>query len=120
MQGGYDCGGYVSELMRAAGVIPWNADMRAQDLFNHIHATGRSNVYGAGSLAFYGASLKDVNHVGFCLDSKLMLEAGGGDSTTVNLTAAAKRNAMVRLRLIAYRRDLLDVVRPDYSRMGMI
>jgi len=113
---GFDCSGFVLELLRAGGHnLP---DMSSQKIFDHFK-NGQWNVYGLGSLAFYGKDAASITHVAFLLNEYQMVEAGGGNSSTVNLTEAAARNATVRIRTVKFRRDLVAVIRPDYTAIGM-
>lgn len=112
--GGFDCSGFVSELLRASGVVPWNYRNTAQGIYNLFDKNGSYNKYGVGSLAFYGKDANHITHIGFCIDSETMIEAGGGDSTTDNDSTAIEKNAFVRVRPIKYRKDFLFVIRPPY------
>jgi cell wall-associated NlpC family hydrolase len=112
---GFDCSGLACELMRAAGVVPYSYRDNAQGLASLMRATGEPCDSALGVLAFYGKSLTQVSHVGFCLDAITMIEAGGGDSTTTADPVASRQNAFVRLRPIKYRRDFLFTVMPPYK-----
>lgn len=113
---GFDCSGLVSELLRACGVVAWNFRGSAQVLAGlpGTRALGPGEQPDLGDLVFFGASMTQISHVGFCLDGTTMLEAGGGDSSTTTPEAAAERNAFVRLRPIHFRKDFLGVVRLAY------
>lgn len=115
---GIDCSGLVMELLMAAGVFPHKTDLSAQGIFDALESKSGSG-WGAGCLAFYGESIIKIKHVGFCVDAYMMLEAGGGDSTTVTLAEAIAKNAFVRLRPIKYRKDFLCVIRPSYATIGI-
>jgi hypothetical protein len=67
-----------------------------------------------GALVFFGKEISKITHVGFALDHNVMIEAGGGDSKTVNPTVAAEQNAFVKIRPILSRTDLVAMVRPKY------
>ena len=112
--GGFDCSGLVGELLLAAGVLPFGTRLNAQGLYDRFSKDGSINQWGVGALVFYGSDLAHVSHVGFCLDSYVMIEAGGGDSTTTTDAEDIKRNAFVKVRPIKYRRDFLCVIKPGY------
>lgn len=116
---GLDCSGFVCEILRSAGVVGNREDLTAQDLFDR---TQREGTYSqtAGSLAFFGKSFKEISHVALCLNPYQMIEAGGGDGTTINVTEAKKKNAFVRIRPINYRSDVVAVIKPRYNRIGLI
>lgn len=111
--GGFDCSGFASELMRAAGVLKYNERLSSQGLFNRFERNGNYALK-AGALSFYGKSVNEISHVGFCLDALSMLEAGGGNSTTTLVETAAAQNAFVRIRPIRYRKDYLTAIYPPY------
>lgn len=117
---GFDCSGYVEELLKAAGELPWNAPkMNAQQIHDfYDHKVGSS--FTAGALSFYGQDLLHITHIGFCLDSNIMLESAGGDSTTVTDARAIQQDAFVKMRPIRYRKDFLTVLKPNYVYLGMI
>ncbi len=112
---GFDCSGLVSELMRAAGLVPYNYRENAQGIHDFLKATGAHTLGPVtGSIAFYGKSSTEIHHIGFCLDSNTMVEAGGGDSTTKNDQVAIQQNAFVRMRPIKFRKDFLFALWPNY------
>lgn len=116
---GFDCSGLVQELLAAAGEDP-PGDQTAQALYDYFCNNGKINTWGAGSLAFYGTDLKHISHVAFCLDERVCIEAGGGDSTTTSISQAIKMAAFVRIRPIKRRKDFLVVIKPYYSKLGLI
>lgn len=111
---GFDCSGLASELLRAAGLVPYNFRSNAQGIYNLFEHNSSAGVFALGTLAFYGENLTKIDHIAFCLDSFHMIEAGGGDSSTVNDEVASQRNAFVRLRPIKYRKDFLTTLKPYY------
>jgi cell wall-associated NlpC family hydrolase len=115
---GFDCSGLVCELLRASGVVPWNFRTNAQGLLSLPNASGVSGIRQFADLVFFGQNINKVSHVGFCLDRLTMLEAGGGDSSTVTVDLASERNAFVRLRPVSIRSDYLGAIRPPYPFVG--
>lgn len=111
---GVDCSGLVQELLAAAGEDP-PGDQTAQALYDHFIKTGSQKVMGAGALAFYGKSEKEITHVVFMVNDWQAIGANGGGSKTVNKEEAAKANAFVKLRPVYYRKDLVAIIMPDYS-----
>lgn len=113
---GYDCSGFVQELLMSAGTHPNpKQDFTAQGLYNYFAKHGSYNVCSLGSLAFYGKSHEKITHIAFCLDQKTMIEAGGGGSRTIDSDMAAKHNAYVRIRPINNRSDLVVCIMPKYK-----
>jgi hypothetical protein len=117
---GFDCSGFVIELLSAVGAFPDKTDSTAQGLYEYLLPMGKFNEYGLGSIAFYGKDLKHISHVAFCLDQYVMLNAGSGDSKTVDLQSAIKQNAFIKMRPIKYRKDFLGVIKPDYRAIGYL
>jgi cell wall-associated NlpC family hydrolase len=117
---GFDCSGLACELLMSSGVLPHHTELNAQGLYDLLEKTGSVDRWGMGSLAFFGVDPKNIVHVGFCLDQYRMIEAGGGDHTTLLTADAAAKNACVRIRPIKYRKDFFAVVKPNYATIGVI
>lgn len=109
---GFDCSGLVIELLQAVGVLPKWFDTTADGLMKHEKiAPLRDPKFGA--LVFFGRKSR-ATHVGFCLNSHLMIEAGGGGSKTNTEDDAIKQNAYVRIRPIKSRSDIVAYGWPEY------
>lgn len=119
---GFDCSGFIIELLRSVGEAP-PGDTTAQGLFDY-YSNGRAswNVTTPGSLVFFGDSATQIRHVGLLADNGYrMYEAAGGDSSTLTLEDAIRRNAQVRISLIADRKDSFKaILRPYYRKIGHI
>ena len=118
--GGFDCSGYVQEILKAGGVIKRTSPkMNAQMICDYLRRRGaREHAYRAGSISFYGSfdgHTYKVGHIGFCISGSKMLHAGGGNSDTIDEETAIRRNAFVRMDDIRYRKDFLYVALPDYG-----
>lgn len=105
---GFDCSGLVCEGLKALGYISHSTDMSAQQLYDLTIRIKREKAPGA--LCFFGKEASQISHVAVMVNEFQILEAGGGDSTTLTAGEAAKRNAFVRVRPLSYRRDLIAVV----------
>ena len=117
---GLDCSGLVQSILASAGIDP-PGDQTAQSLFDHFDKLGATpNRHGPGSLAFYGQSVTKITHVAFMLDTYRVLEAGGGGHLTLTFEDAARQSALIRIRKINHRNDLVAVLRPSYSKIGVI
>lgn len=116
---GIDCSGLVQVLLKSSGEKP-PGDLTAQGIYNHFALAGKANVWGLGSLAFFGADYSHVTHVAFMVNNYQMIEAGHGDHTCTTVEIANKRGAYVRLAVVRERADFLCVIRPQYSKIGMI
>lgn len=107
---GIDCSELVQDLLRMLGIDP-AGDQSAQMLHDFFRVAGVHGKLGCGSLCFYGKG-RGLTHVAMMLDETTVIEAGGGDSTTISIDAAVKRDAKVRLRPYNHRLDLQDVIQP--------
>lgn len=112
---GFDCSGFIQELLMSAGVIRrGTGKMNAQGLFLLLERNNAGTSPQAGAISFFGKDFKSIIHVGYCLDSEYMLHSGSGDSTTLNESVAIEQNAFVRMDRIKYRKDFLSCLRPQY------
>lgn len=111
-----DCSGLIVRILKDASLIKKTEDYTAQGLYkllsNHSKAVQVGGLF-SGSLLFFGKSSKEITHIGICIspNSKLMIHAGGGDSTTKTLKDAVKRDARVKISPI--RSDLVGTVYLD-------
>lgn len=113
---GFDCSGLVVELLIACGMTPNKSDFTAKNLYAVIPGTIiGSNMLEFGSLVFYGHDVESITHVAFSLNEHLVIEAGGGGSTTVSKEAAERANAFIRIRPWNYRKDAVAFKNPKYS-----
>lgn len=121
LDGGLDCSGYVSELLKAAGILRHRDDFSSQELYDFLTLSGVALGPGAsskpspGAIAFYGKSPKKIEHVAFCIHGNIALSAAGGDSKTRTREDAMMAQAFVKPRPINYRKDLIAVIMPSYS-----
>lgn len=112
---GFDCSGLVSEMMRAAGVVPFNYHANAQGLYQLLKPLSSPCQPKLGAVVFFGKSFEEITHIGFCVDEHSMVEAGGGDHNTVSSDVASRQNAFVRVRPARFRKDFLGAVMPPYQ-----
>ncbi len=110
---GFDCSGLVQELLKSVGVLQGTADHTAAGLAGLFPEIIEPDF---GALVFFGSG--SISHVGFCLNSLLMLEAGGGGSKTLTKADAAAQNAYVRVRPIRGRQNLVGFRQPQYPWKG--
>lgn len=112
---GFDCSGLVLELFKAFGIAPFS-DGSAQDLYNYCRTNGLVTGVNSGALCFYGKSSTAISHVAFMINNVQVIEAGSGDSTTTSLDRAKEQGACVRLRPYNHRKDLVEIIRPNYPK----
>jgi cell wall-associated NlpC family hydrolase len=106
---GFDCSGFVQECYSAIGLDPVG-DQTAQGLYDYYSNNNWIEKKQRGSILFFGKSRSKITHTAIAIDEDFMFEAGGGNSTTINLVEAAKKNAFIRLRPI--RKDLVAYLYP--------
>jgi cell wall-associated NlpC family hydrolase len=114
---GLDCSGLVVWCLQRVGVFKKGQDFSAQGLYDHF--TKKPGSWMAtpypGALLFFGKDVRSITHVGIALNERRMIEAGGGDSRTTNISVASAHGAMVRRQPISARQDLVAVLMPEYS-----
>jgi cell wall-associated NlpC family hydrolase len=111
---GYDCSGFVCEILKAFGVIHYKSDYNSGELLRFLAKSipTKPEKIEQGMVLFFGKADGFVNHVAIALNDKLMIEAGGGDSRVISKELAAQFNAFVRIRPI--RTDLITAILPNY------
>jgi len=111
---GIDCSGLVQEILMSVGLDP-DGDQSAQALYDAFaNKSLRSLARGPGALCFYGKDNHSITHVAFMIDEYRIIEAGGGGHLTLNRQDAERDNAFVRVRLYNRRKDLVEIVMPEY------
>lgn len=89
---GFDCSGFMIELLQSVGALPRKFDTTAAGLYQMLpHVSGP----GLGHLVFWG---NPIIHVEFCLGDKLAIGASGGGSGTITVGDAIRQNAYIKIR----------------------
>jgi len=108
---GFDCSGLVVEVFKGIGLLPHRGDWGAASLSAKWPKTTEPK---PGCLVFFGAG--KVTHVGIVEavfdDRVIMIEAGGGGSSTKTLADAANQDAYVMRRPVDRRKDVLFYTDP--------
>jgi len=105
-----DCSGLICEGLRAYGVIRYNEDLTSQGIYNRLSKRDGSisvrytNIR-ANDILFFGGLHSRIIHISIAKNSWQMLEAGGGDSTTITEADAINKDAFVRIRPISNRKE---------------
>lgn len=107
---GFDCSGFIQEVLGCVGLDP-SGDQTAQGLYNHFIKNAKGSGIAPGALLFWGKSEQKITHVSLAIDYFYHIEAGGGNSRTVNLEVAEKQGAMVRIRPLKSRKDLIAAIK---------
>lgn len=105
---GFDCSGFMVELLKSSGILPYNGDWNAAGLYTLFKDQTRQSLkeIQEGDLVFYG---NPINHVEMCYriltndDGEqvvLTIGAMGGGSKTLTLADAVVQNAYIKIRPI--------------------
>lgn len=100
---GFDCSGLAIEVLKSFGRLNKRGDWTAKQLSRMFPEVDKPK---SGCLVYYG-SINNITHVGFCIDSKYMIEAGGGGRDNDDIETAIVKNAYVRIRPITSRSDIV-------------
>jgi len=111
---GLDCSGLVQLILQSVGADP-KLDQTSQALYDWFSVLGDEAPPNLGTLSFYGSSAQHITHVGFCIDPHRMIEASGGGRNTHTLQDSIDDHAFIRMSLINRRKDLVAILKPDYS-----
>lgn len=109
---GFDCSGLSEWILATMGIDPPGFN-NAHMLYLWFLQRGVAMGPRKGAFCFYGTSEK-ITHIAYMLNEHLVIEAGGGDSTTTNIEVAKKQGACVRIRPFGHRKDLVAVIFPKY------
>lgn len=108
---GLDCSGFAQMALAEIQLDP-PGDQSAQALHDYFMKHGaETKDPDLGCLAFYGKEGR-ITHVGICLDSSRMIEAGGGGPDCTTVAKAQAKGAKIRVSQLLRRSDLVRVVRP--------
>lgn len=110
---GLDCSGFIRKLLSYAHCDP-KGDHTADDYYHWLLGQGIVNATGLGSLAFFGTTAK-IHHIGFCIDSKVMLSSANGGNHVNTILVAQRLNARVLIEPIHLRKDFVCCIMPLYQ-----
>ncbi len=108
---GFDCSGFVVEVLQGVGILPHGRDYGANDLLTIFKPAIVAQGY-AGCLAFWTDSLGRATHVMLMVDNEHVIGASGGGSKTLSTADAVRENAFLKLRPLSYRKDKAVIVDP--------
>lgn len=116
IDGGVDCSGFIQQILKSENIDP-RGDQTAQALFNELkgkyetHSVNPVTHIKRNHLLFFGTTTDRISHVALAISERQLVESGGGGSRTKTLADAIKHDAMVRVRPISNRRDLVAVIK---------
>lgn len=108
---GFDCSGFVQEVLRSVGALAGSVDLTAQDLYYHFRPWEVAFPV-EGCLVFFGADKKNIRHVEYCLSPNLSIGASGGGSKTLSIQDAINQNAYIKIRPLIFREEKIAYVDP--------
>jgi peptidoglycan DL-endopeptidase CwlS len=92
---GFDCSGFVIEILKSVGILPRQGDWSAGQLFGMFPGV---DVPTNGCLVFYKNNMGNVIHVEYCITDDLAIGASGGGSKTLTVEDAMRDNAFIKIR----------------------
>ena len=114
---GFDCSGFIVEILQSVGLIERRQDFTAQGLWELFTARGCAlddpdRPY-EGCLVFWSQfPATPATHVEMCLDGTLAIGASGGGSRTDSLEAAIDANAYIKIRPFRTRKGIKGFLDP--------
>ena len=111
---GFDCSGFVIEVLKSIGVLPRSGDWTAANLWELFKRHHVNKPY-TGCLVFYRARQSEnspIIHVEYCLDAIHTIGASGGGSKTYTVDDAVKQNAYIKIRPINLNRWITGYLDP--------
>jgi cell wall-associated NlpC family hydrolase len=99
--GGFDCSGFVLEVLQAVGCVPMGIDLTADDLWRRFQAK-ETPIARAGCLVLWFTGER-ATHVELALDEHLTVGAAGGGRATDSVEDAIRQNAFIKVRPIGPR-----------------
>lgn len=116
---GFDCSGYVIEILQSVGVLPRSGDWSAAGLWD-LFKQGRRDLYSdytAGDLIFWRARESDhIIHIEMLVDGTRSIGAQGGGSSNLTTADAWRKNSYIKIRPFASRAFMAGILNPFYNR----
>ncbi len=97
---GFDCSGFVIEILKSVGKLPAEGDWTAQQLY-YLFEDRKTTIPKMGTLVFFckkNDPSRKIVHVEMCLNDKLSIGAMGGGSFIRTAEDASKHNAFIKIR----------------------
>lgn len=115
---GFDCSGFVIELLKSVGMLPGGGDWSAQGLWQHFANNHNCSILRTatreGCLVFFHmpGNTRLITHVEYAINDVLCIGASGGGRGTTNRAEAIARNAYIKIRPWGTRDTVYGVVDP--------
>lgn len=112
---GLDCSGFVCWVLKRFGLLEPQDDLNAQQIYNRFaRGAGVQVPIEPGSILWFGEGKEHITHIAIAISLHRMIESGGGNASTQNLTYATLHGAMVRRSMITRRNDLVASYLPAW------
>lgn len=100
---GFDCSGFIIELLKSVGVLPSKGDWTADSMLGALIGKQKflnPDLARPGDLVFYGIPATHVEMIFDAEPGKFVLTIGamGGTSHTVDVAAAVRDDAYIKVR----------------------
>lgn len=115
---GFDCSGFVIEVLKSVGLLPRVGDWTAHGLYEMFKDSEVKKPL-AGDLVFWFRSDGRAVHVELCIDENFTIGASGGGGTTTTIEDAIQKNAYIKVRPIASRSNRLIAYLDPYKERGL-
>ena len=99
---GFDCSGFVIELLKSIGKLPIKGDWTAHDIYEKFKYNEVTFAQ-EGCLVFWGRSKDHMTHIEYCINEDLSIGASGGGRKTNTYEDAYRQNAYIKIRPIRTR-----------------
>jgi cell wall-associated NlpC family hydrolase len=106
---GFDCSGFIVELLQSVGKLPLGSDYSAQGLWDRFQDHKIDNPHG-GYLVFYHDGNGSIIHVELCLTDEEKIGASGGGSTVLTEQDAIDKNAYIKIRPIKSKSNIAGYI----------
>lgn len=114
-EGGFDCSGYISNVLSDAGIVKPFKRFTAQSLYNS--KVGRKVTKPLeGDIVFFGSDAKNVTHVAiYAGNGKIYESKGGKANTKSNPGKGVVLSKLTRTDIVGYKRVVTEVdTKPSY------
>jgi len=99
---GFDCSGFVIEVLQAVGLLPFGYKDIAGGLWNkwknHTVLKARPGCLALWFQPGFPLSIQTCSHVELCLDEGYSIGSSGGGSKTITPAEAIRTNAFIKIR----------------------
>jgi len=106
---GFDCSGFVIEVLKSVGTLPRKGDWTAAMLARTWTVISDPR---PGDLVFWATGTGRIIHIEMCIGKGLAIGASGGSRNTRTYQDAIKQNAYIKIRPILMRPGVWRYVNP--------